>query len=149
MQKTPTLTVIIPTFNEAGYIEDALKSVAFADEIILIDSFSEDATLTLATPHVSKVLSREFDNFSNQKNEALKTGKSLAKNRGHDFSRMEVKPSIGNLLLWKSIYETEDKFYIDAIRVGWEIKIFNKSKKILAINSVNILFIFNKIIFNK
>ena len=50
MQKTPTLTVIIPTFNEAGYIEDALKSVAFADEIILIDSFSEDATLTLATP---------------------------------------------------------------------------------------------------
>jgi len=45
MHKTPTLTVIIPTFNEAGYIEDALKSVAFADEIILIDSFSEDATL--------------------------------------------------------------------------------------------------------
>ena len=69
-----------------------------------------------------------------QKNEALKTGKSLAKNRGHDFSRMEVKPSIGNLLLWKSIYETEDKFYIDAIRVGWEIKIFNGE----SINKINI-----------
>ena len=75
MHKTPTLTVIIPTFNEAGYIEDALKSVAFADEIILIDSFSEDATVLLATPLVSKVISREFDNFSNQKNEALKQAK--------------------------------------------------------------------------
>ena len=75
MHKTPTLTVIIPTFNEAGYIEDALKSVAFADEIILIDSFSEDATVLLATPLVSNVISREFDNFSNQKNEALKQAK--------------------------------------------------------------------------
>jgi glycosyltransferase involved in cell wall biosynthesis len=72
MQKTPSLTVIIPTYNEAGYIEDALKSVAFADEIILIDSFSEDATVALATPHVTKVISRAFDNFSSQKNEALK-----------------------------------------------------------------------------
>tara|TARA_B110000211_G_scaffold108321_1_gene125570 strand:+ start:33848 stop:34594 length:747 start_codon:yes stop_codon:yes gene_type:complete len=75
MHKTPTLTVIIPTYNEEGYIEDALKSVAFADEIILIDSFSEDATVLLATPLVSKVISREFDNFSNQKNEALKQAK--------------------------------------------------------------------------
>ena len=75
MHKTPILTVIIPTYNEEGYIEDALKSVAFADEIILIDSFSEDATVLLATPLVSKVISREFDNFSNQKNEALKQAK--------------------------------------------------------------------------
>lgn len=67
-----TLTVIIPTYNEAAYIEDALKSVAFADQIILIDSFSEDETLKIATPYVTKIISREFDNFSNQKNEALK-----------------------------------------------------------------------------
>lgn len=72
MQELPTLTVIIPTFNEAGYIEDALKSVRFADEIILIDSYSEDATVALAKPFVTKVIERVFDNFSNQKNEALK-----------------------------------------------------------------------------
>ena len=53
-------------------MRDALKSVAFADEIILIDSFSEDATVALATPHVTKIISRGFDTFSNQKNEALK-----------------------------------------------------------------------------
>ncbi|MDB4028724.1 glycosyltransferase family 2 protein [Flavobacteriaceae bacterium] len=102
MHKTPTLTVIIPTFNEAGYIEDALKSVAFADEIILIDSFSEDATLTLATPHVSKVLSREFDNFSNQKNEALKHAKGQwvlfldADERVTQSLEKEIKETIQN-----------------------------------------------------
>ena len=60
-----------------------------------------------------------------QKNEAIKISKIIAKGRGHDVIRISVKPSIGNLLLWKSIYETQDKFYIDAIRLGWNPKIFN------------------------
>tara|TARA_R110002124_G_scaffold6123_1_gene37354 strand:- start:100039 stop:100776 length:738 start_codon:yes stop_codon:yes gene_type:complete len=67
----PTLTVIIPTFNEALYIEDALRSVAFADEIIIIDSFSTDNTVALAEPYATKILERKFDNFSGQKNFAL------------------------------------------------------------------------------
>jgi inner membrane protein len=45
-----------------------------------------------------------------------------------------VKPSLGNLLLWKSIYETKDKFYIDAVRLGWNTKIF-KGKSIHKINT--------------
>ena len=60
-----------------------------------------------------------------QKNEAIKVSAKIAKDRGHDAIRVNVKPSIGNLLLWKSIYETEDKFYVDAIRLGWRPKIFN------------------------
>ena len=63
----PKLTVIIPTYNEAAYIVDALKSVVFADEIILIDSFSQDETVMLAKPYVTKIIKREFDNFSGQK----------------------------------------------------------------------------------
>ncbi len=65
------LSVIIPTFNEEAYIEDALKSVAFADEIIVIDSFSSDATIAIAEKYATMVLQRSFDNFSNQKNHAL------------------------------------------------------------------------------
>tara|TARA_B110000037_G_scaffold99256_1_gene116166 strand:- start:3530 stop:4528 length:999 start_codon:yes stop_codon:yes gene_type:complete len=60
-----------------------------------------------------------------QKNEALIAGKTIAKNRGHDLIRIDVKPSIGNLLLWKTIYETQDKFYVDAVRLGWKPKIFD------------------------
>jgi glycosyltransferase involved in cell wall biosynthesis len=66
------LSIIIPTYNEETYIEDALRSVSFADEIILIDSYSTDNTVAIAKPYTSKVLQRKFDNFSEQKNYALK-----------------------------------------------------------------------------
>ncbi|MAN59388.1 MAG: lipopolysaccharide biosynthesis protein [Flavobacteriaceae bacterium] len=66
-----TLSVIVPTFNEAPYLEDALHSVSFADEIIVIDSFSTDATAEIAEAKATKVLQRKFDTFSEQKNYAL------------------------------------------------------------------------------
>jgi len=68
----PKLTVIIPTYNEEAYLEDALFSVTFADEIIVIDSFSTDSTPAIAKKYATKFLQRNFDNFSNQKNFALK-----------------------------------------------------------------------------
>ncbi len=42
----------------------------------------------------------------------------LASMRGHVPHRFEIKPSFGNILVWKSVYETEHKFFIDAYRVG-------------------------------
>ena len=66
-----TLTVIIPTFNEEAYLEAALRSVRFADEIIVVDSFSTDATAQIAEKFDCLFLQRKFDNFSNQKNYAL------------------------------------------------------------------------------
>ncbi len=67
----PKLTVIIPTYNEEAYLGDALFSVAFADEIIVVDSFSTDKTPLIAQAGATKLLNRQFDNFSNQKNYAL------------------------------------------------------------------------------
>lgn len=67
----PTLTVIIPTYNEEAYLEDALFSASFADEIIVIDSFSTDKTPEIAKKVATLFLQRKFDNFSNQKNFAL------------------------------------------------------------------------------
>ena len=40
----------------------------------------------------------------------------LAHSRGHNAERLTLKPSFGNLILWKSIYQHEEKFYVDAIR---------------------------------
>lgn len=66
-----TLSVIIPTYNEEAYIERALMSLQFADEIIVIDSFSTDRTVAITNNYNCKIIQREFDNFSNQKNHAL------------------------------------------------------------------------------
>ena len=68
----PKLSVIVPTYNEESYLEDALFSVAFADEIIVVDSYSTDSTPEIAKKYAHKFLQRKFDNFSDQKNFALK-----------------------------------------------------------------------------
>ena len=47
---------------------------------------------------------------------ALSTAIELADSRGHNAERLTLKPSFGNLILWKSIYQHEEKFYVDAIR---------------------------------
>jgi len=69
------LSVIIPTYNEELYLEKALRSVRFADQIIVVDSMSTDQTVAIAKKYNCEVLNRKFDNFSNQKNHALKYAK--------------------------------------------------------------------------
>jgi inner membrane protein len=46
----------------------------------------------------------------------LLAANELAYSRGHNPKRLTLKPSFGNLILWKSIYQYEEKFYVDAIR---------------------------------
>ncbi len=67
----PPITAIIPTLNEEDNIEEAINSVAWADEILVIDSMSSDRTLELAASKGVKVIQRAFDNFSAQKNFAI------------------------------------------------------------------------------
>jgi inner membrane protein len=50
---------------------------------------------------------------------ARETAEDLAASRGHAPLRHEIKPSIGNLLVWRSVYETEDRFFVDAVRAGF------------------------------
>ena len=65
------LTAIIPTFNEEHNIVEAIKSVNFADEIIVVDSFSSDKTIELAKPQVNKIIQRKYENSASQKNWAI------------------------------------------------------------------------------
>lgn len=69
------LTAIIPTKNEIDHIESVIASVAFADEILVIDSFSTDGTFEKAQSLATKVLQREFDFYGVQKNHAISQAK--------------------------------------------------------------------------
>jgi len=69
------ITAIIPTLNEEIHIEAAIKTVSFADEIIVIDSYSKDNTVLLAEKHKVKIIKRKFDDFSSQKNFAIEQAK--------------------------------------------------------------------------
>jgi glycosyltransferase involved in cell wall biosynthesis len=68
MQK---LSVIIPCFNEEEMIAQCLESVKFADEILVVDSFSTDRTVEIARPCAARVLQHEYVNSATQKNWAI------------------------------------------------------------------------------
>ena len=59
-----------------------------------------------------------------QKLRAEQALRDLATARGHSPERIEAKPSFGNTLLWRTIYEESGSFHIDAVRVGLEPRVF-------------------------
>ena len=48
-------------------------------------------------------------------------GTALAVARGHDPQRLTVKTGFGNLLIWKVVYESGGRYYVDAVRAGVEM----------------------------
>ncbi|MCM5663272.1 glycosyltransferase family 2 protein [Galbibacter mesophilus] len=77
MSTSQKLSVVVIAYNEIDYIEDCIKSVLFADEIIVVDSFSTDGTWEFLNNHPDvSAVQHPFENFTQQKSYAL----SLAKN---------------------------------------------------------------------
>ena len=74
----PKLTVTVITKSEAANIEACLRSVAWADEIIVVDSGSDDGTPDLARAAGARVIVRDWPGYSAQKNFA-------AGEAGHDW----------------------------------------------------------------
>ena len=65
------LSVIIITKNEAADIRSCLESVAWADEIIVVDSGSTDTTVEICRELGAKVFMHDWPGFGAQKNRAL------------------------------------------------------------------------------
>ena len=65
------ISVIVPTFNEEENIQECLESVTWADEILVVDSFSKDRTLEIARRFTDRILQREYVNSASQKNWAI------------------------------------------------------------------------------
>ena len=70
------LSVAIIALNAAGQIGPCLASVAFADEVLVVDSGSTDATVEIARRHGARVEAKEWLGFGRQKQHAV----SVARN---------------------------------------------------------------------
>jgi glycosyltransferase involved in cell wall biosynthesis len=61
------ISATIITFNEEENIREACESLAWADEIVVVDSGSTDKTVEIAATFGARVMSREWKGFSAQK----------------------------------------------------------------------------------
>lgn len=65
------ITAIIPCYNEEQTLEAAIESVKFADELLVVDSYSTDSSLGIAKKYGARIIQREYENSASQKNWAI------------------------------------------------------------------------------
>lgn len=113
MKQLHPLSVLITTNNEADHIGACLDSVSWAEERIVVDSFSTDQTVEIAKGKGAIVHLRQYEGPSDQKN----WGISQASNEwvlildADERIPLALKAKIQNILAQKTI--EQDAFWID------------------------------------
>jgi glycosyltransferase involved in cell wall biosynthesis len=68
MKNRQKLSVNIITYNEEANIQDALESVQWADEIVVLDSFSKDRTVEICRKYTDRIISHDFVGYGKLRN---------------------------------------------------------------------------------
>lgn len=72
----PPISVVIITFNEEKNVRAALESAKWADEIVVVDSFSTDSTTAICREYTDRVCQEKWRGFSRQKDFAVRQAKN-------------------------------------------------------------------------
>ncbi|MDE1884438.1 MAG: glycosyltransferase family 2 protein [Xanthomonadaceae bacterium] len=64
-------SLVVTTFNSAATLERCLVSAAFADDIVVLDSGSTDASVDIARRHGARIFMEAFRDYSTQKQSAI------------------------------------------------------------------------------
>ncbi len=68
------ISVLILTFNEERNLSACLESVRWSDDVLVLDSFSDDKTVEIARAAGARVLQNRFVNFAEQRNFGIEHG---------------------------------------------------------------------------
>jgi glycosyltransferase involved in cell wall biosynthesis len=132
------ISVIIITKNEELQIEECLKSVGWADEIILVDSESADKTIDIAKRYTDKIFVRKWEGFAPQKSYALSLANNewvlsldaderISEELKHEILNMDLNPFDGY-----SIQRNNYFLHKHIKTCGWEkdaqLRLFKKCK---------------------
>lgn len=71
LPKTVPVSILVPTYNEESNLDECLQSVAWAHEVFVVDSYSQDHTELIARAHGAQFTQHSFENYAAQKNWAL------------------------------------------------------------------------------
>ncbi len=62
----PTITGLVLTWNSARLLDKCLESMAFCDQLLVIDCFSTDSTVDIAKKHGARIVQREWPGYAPQ-----------------------------------------------------------------------------------
>lgn len=139
MENALKISAIAITLNEAENIGPFMQSLWFADEIIIVDSFSTDETLEIASQNERvKIHKREFDNFSAQKNFALSKAtndwvvffdldEKIAPELADEILETLKKPKAKGYFVKRDFYFMGKQIKYSGYQNDWVIRIFNKN----------------------
>lgn len=112
MSVSEPLSVVVTTFENADTLDACLRSVRWAEEIVVLDSGSTDATLAIATHYGARIHSQPFAGYSAQKQAAidlathdwvllLDSDESLAYDAAVKIRHALLSPSCAGYQLWR------------------------------------------------
>ena len=137
---TPISGVVI-CFNEADRIERCLKSLAFCDEIVVVDSGSTDGTQDLVRKYTDRLIEQPFLGYGKQKNFALDQAKNdwvvcldadealspeLAANVQGAIARNDGRVSgywLDRVTWYLGVWHDRGEWYPD-----WQLRVFRRSR---------------------
>ena len=90
------LSAVVITLNEEAHIRRCLESIAWADEIVVVDACSHDKTVQIARELTDRVTVRPWAGFAAQKNFALEqsTGEWILSLDADEEAAPELRPEI-------------------------------------------------------
>jgi glycosyltransferase involved in cell wall biosynthesis len=147
------ISVVIITGNEENNIRDCLKSVTWADEIIVVDFESIDNTVNIAKEFTDKVFVHKWQGYSTQKTYALTLAKNdwilsldaderVSENLAREILETDLSDHCG-------YYIKRDNYFLGKLihGCGWgkdmQLRLFKKSQAKLSDRLVHEKFIVN------
>lgn len=139
MKHKVQISIAIITKNEEKRLPDCLRSVSFADDIVIVDSGSTDKTVEIAESFGCRVFVEDWKGFANQKNSAVQkcVYDWVVVLDADERVPPETRDSIIHVLEAPSeaAYALKMKHFIDKRRLkygghwpDWHIRLINKNK---------------------
>ncbi len=65
------ISILVTTFNCEDIIEKCVQNIQWADELLIVDSYSTDKTLEICRKYTSNIIQHKFESYGNQINWAV------------------------------------------------------------------------------
>lgn len=63
-----------------------------------------------------------------QKHRVMDAARAVAERQGHRYERLTVKPSFGNIVVWRALYEVDGRAEVMCFRAGQEVSLLGQSR---------------------